>query len=442
MNEPQRIVCKFGGSSLASAAQFLKVRAIVEADPRRLIIVPSALGRRDPADAKITDLLYLCQHAASVGADFDAPFLQIVERFTAIERELGIDAGMAARLEQVRREIAAGSSTDHVASRGEYLCGLLLAALLDAEFVDPVECVVIGAGGSVDHRTWELLPPRLAGARRRIVMPGFYGRDAAGAVRTFSRGGSDVSGAVAARAADALLYENWTDVPGLLMADPRIVDNPRPMAEVSYAEIRELSYMGASVLHEEAMLPVREVGIPIAIRDTNQPALPGTRIVAELSPEIVASTQIAGIASRDSFAMLTIGKHLMNRDAGFVYRLLGVLQRFGIEAEHCPSSIDSVSVVVDGAAIDGRIEDVQATIRRTLQPDRLDFVERIALIAVVGEEMVHTVGIAARVFGALAAAGVNVRLINQGASEINIIAGVAPEDCPRAVRAIYHAFVT
>jgi aspartate kinase len=441
LNTTPRIVCKFGGSSLASAAQFAKVRAIIEADPRRCIIVPSAPGKRDAGDAKITDLLYLCHHAASVGADFSAPFAQITGRFAALERELDVDAGLGRHLQEVREELLRGASADYAASRGEFLCGQLLAAWLGAEFVDPAECVVIGGGGSVDAVTWELLPPRLAVEGRRIVMPGFYGRDAAGRVKTFSRGGSDVSGAVAARAAGALLYENWTDVPGMLMADPRIVDNPRPMAEVSYAEIRELSYMGASVLHEEAMTPVREVGIPIHIRNTNDPAHPGTRIVARLSPEIISSTQIAGIAGKTSFAMITIGKHLMNREVGFVYRLLGVLEQHGIAFEHCPSSIDSVSVVVDATAIEGRVEEVLAAIRRTLQPDELVFVPRIALIAVVGEEMAHTVGIAAKVFRALADAAVNVRLINQGASELNIIVGVAPEDYPQAVRAIYAAFV-
>lgn len=441
MESSARIVCKFGGSSLASAAQFRKVQAIVEADPRRSIIVPSAPGKRDAKDAKITDLLYLCQHAASVEADFSVAFEQIADRFLGIERELGLDAGLAAELAALREALARGITADHAASRGEYLSGRLLAALLGAEFVDPADCVVIGANGLVDPQTWALLGARLADASRRYVVPGFYGRDSEGNIRTFSRGGSDVSGAVAARAAGAALYENWTDVPGLLMADPRIVPDPRPMDEVTYAEIRELSYMGASVLHEEAMAPVREARIPVNIRNTNDPAHPGTHIVAELSPETIKNTQIAGVAGKSSFAMITVAKHLMNREVGFVYRLLGVLEHNGIAFEHCPSSIDSVSVVVDAASIEGRAEQVLAEIRRTLQPDALDFVPRIALVAIVGEGMSHSVGIAAKVFAALAAAGVNVRLINQGASELNIIVGVAPEDYPAAVRAIYGAFV-
>lgn len=434
-------VCKFGGSSLASAAQLHKVRDIVDSDAARRIIVPSAPGRRFPEDTKVTDLLYLCHHASCVGADFAAPFAQVVERFVQIERELGMPASMAARLEGFRAELVAGVSADYAASRGEYFSGVLLATWLDAELVDPADCVHIGSSGVVEPRTWAALGARFGSGAKRYVMPGFYGRDASGAVCTFSRGGSDVSGAIAARAAAASLYENWTDVSGLLMADPRIVDNPRPMAEVTYAEIRELAYMGASVLHDEAMTPVREVGIPIVICNTNAPDEPGTRIVPELSPEIVQSTQIAGIAGKTSFAMITIGKNLMNREVGFVYRLLGVLEHNGIPFEHCPSSIDSVSVVVEARWLEGRIEALLDEIRRTLEPDELDYVPAIALIAIVGEEMARTPGIASKVFAALADAGVNVRLINQGASELNIIVGVAPEDYPLTVRAVYDAFV-
>jgi aspartate kinase len=436
-----RIVCKFGGSSLADAAQFRKVRAIVEADARRRIIVPSAPGKRSPSDTKVTDLLYLCQHAASVGADLSAPFGQIVERYVEIERALGLKPAIAAQLEALRAELARGLSPDYAASRGEHFCARLLASYLDAEFVEPAECVVIGANGIVEPQSYRLLGARLADPQRRYVVPGFYGRDADSKVRTFSRGGSDVSGAIAARAAGAELYENWTDVSGLLMADPRIVDHPRPMAEVTYAEIRELSYMGASVLHDEAMAPVREAGIPVCIRNTNAPEHPGTRIVAKLSPEIEKATQIAGIAGKTNFSMITIEKNLMNREVGFVFRLLGVLEHHGIAFEHCPSSIDTVSVVMEAEQLEGKAEVVIEEIRRTLEPDDVDFVPRIALIAIVGEGMAHTVGIAAKVFNALAAASVNVRLINQGSSELNIIVGVAPEDYPNAVRALYKAFV-
>ncbi len=436
-----RFVCKFGGSSLSGADQLRKVRAIIEADARRSIIVPSAPGKRDSTDTKITDLLYLCHHAASLGADYSASFDQIVERFTGIESDLQIAPFIAQHLEHFRHEMARGVSADYAASRGEHFCGLLLANWLDAEFIEPADCIVISPNGLVDSQTWELLGAKLADRSKRYVIPGFYGRDADGQVRTFSRGGSDVSGAVAARAAEADLYENWTDVSGLLMADPRIVENPRPMKEVTYAEIRELSYMGASVLHEEAMAPVREVGIPVNIRNTNAPEHPGTRIVAQLSPEEVATTQIAGVAGKTSFAMITVGKNLMNREVGFVYRLLGIFEHRGIPFEHCPSSIDSVSVIVESSWLEGQAEQILEEIHRTLEADEVDFVPQIALIAIVGEEMAHTPGVAARVFSALSTSGINVRLINQGASELNIIVGVGPEDYPAAVRAIYGAFV-
>lgn len=437
----ERIVCKFGGSSLASTEQMRKVRSIIESDPRRSIIVPSAPGKRDSSDTKITDLLYLCHHAASMHADFSGPFAQIVERFTGIEEELGITPVIGQHLEQFREQLEGGISADFAASRGEHFCGLLLAAWLDAEFVEPADCIVIGNNGLVDAQTWPLLGARLADTSKRYVVPGFYGRDPEGKVRTFSRGGSDVSGAVAARAAHASLYENWTDVSGLLMADPRIVSQPRPMEEVTYAEIRELAYMGASVLHDEAMAPVREVGIPVNIRNTNAPDHAGTRIVAALSPAIIHSTQIAGVAGKTGFSMITIGKHLMNREVGFVYRLLGVLEHNGIPFEHCPSAIDSVSVVLESKWLEGRVEPVLDEIRRTLEPDEIEYVPDIALIAIVGEEMARTPGIAAKVFTALAAVGVNVRLINQGPSELNIIVGVAPDDYPQALQAIYGAFV-
>lgn len=436
-----RIVCKFGGTSLADANQFRKVRAIVESDPKRTIVVPSAPGKRTSSDAKLTDLLYLCQHSASVGADFSAPFSQIRERFLEIERDLGIDARLGEHLDKLARDIEQGVTPDHVASRGEYLNGLLMAAYLDADFVDPAEYVLIAANGSVDPATYALLGERLKDEKRRYVVPGFYGRDAKGHVKTFSRGGSDISGAIVARAAGAELYENWTDVSGLLMSDPRIVKNPRPMEEVTYAEIRELSYMGASVLHDEAISPVREVGIPICIKNTNAPDHPGTRIVRTLSPEVEKGTEIAGIAGKKNFAMISVEKGLMNKEVGFGYRLLGVLERHGVSFEHCPSAIDSMSVIVEASQLEDKVELVLEEIRTTLAPDKLDFVPQIALIAVVGEGMAKTIGIAAKVFAALRDAQVNVRVINQGASELNIIVGVNPDDYERAVNALYGAFV-
>ncbi len=436
-----RIVSKFGGTSLADAQQFKKVRAIVEADKRRLIVVPSAPGKRADSDAKLTDLLYLCQQSASIGSDFTQAFARISERFLGIERDLGVQAGMAGHLDQLRGAIARGVSRDHVASRGEYLNGLLMAAYLEAEFVDPQDCVLLTPNGGIHPDTYQMLGQRLARSDRRYVVPGFYGRDAQGQIKTFSRGGSDISGAIVARAAQAILYENWTDVSGLLMADPRIVAQAKPMEEATYAEIRELSYMGASVLHDEAISPVREVGIPICIKNTNAPDHPGTRIVHKLSPEILKSTEIAGIAGKKNFVMINIEKNLMNKEVGFAFRLFGVLDRHGVSFEHCPSAIDSMSVVVEASQLEGKTELVLEELRHTLQPDRLELEPQIALIAVVGEDMAKTIGIAAKVFAALRDAQVNVRLINQGASELNIIVGVMPDDYEKAVRALYGAFV-
>ncbi|MFT3925350.1 MAG: aspartate kinase [Myxococcales bacterium] len=436
-----RIVCKFGGTSLADANQFKKVRAIVESDARRSIVVPSAPGKRVPSDAKLTDLLYLCQQSAAVGSDFAAPFAQIRERFLEIERELGVSARIGEHLDKLAADIKKGVTPDHVASRGEYLNGLLMAAYLGAEFVDPADCILITANGGVDQETYRSLGERLSDPKKRYVVPGFYGRDAKGQVKTFSRGGSDISGAIVARAAKAEVYENWTDVSGLLMSDPRIVKNAKPMEEVTYAEIRELSYMGASVLHDEAISPVREVGIPINIRNTNAPEHPGTRIVNKLSPEIDKSTEIAGIAGKKNFSMISIEKSLMNKEIGFAYRLLGILERHGVSIEHCPSAIDSMSVIVESSQLGDKTELVLGEIRTTLAPDKLEFVPQIALIAVVGEGMAKTIGIAAKVFAALRDAAVNVRVINQGASELNIIVGVVPDDYEKAVNALYGAFV-
>lgn len=436
-----RIVCKFGGTSLADAAQFKKVRSIIESDARRTIIVPSAPGKRDSNDAKLTDLLYLCQQSASVGSDFTPVFARIRERFIEIESDLGVQARMSYHLDLLAAAIHQGLSKDHVASRGEYLNGLIMAAFLNADFVDPQDYIVVTPNGGVHPDTYAILGKRLSNRSKRYVVPGFYGHDAQGHIKTFSRGGSDISGAIVARAAQAELYENWTDVSGLLMADPRIVQGAKPMEEATYAEIRELSYMGATVLHDEAISPVREVGIPICIKNTNAPDHPGTRIVHKLSPDVEKSTEIAGIAGKKNFAMVTIEKNLMNKEIGFAYRLFGIFERHRVSFEHCPSAIDSMSVVVEASQLDGKAEQILEEIKSTLRPDRIELESQIALIAVVGEGMARTVGIAAKVFAALRDAQVNVRLINQGASELNIIIGVMPGDYEKSLKALYNAFV-
>jgi aspartate kinase len=378
---------------------------------------------------------------ASMKADFSGPFGTVRQRFLEIEQELGLQTELRAQLDEFEQDLKNGCSADLSASRGEYFNGIILAALLGGDFVDPFEHVVISHNGSVDPKTYDALGKRLSDTGRLYVMPGFFGRDAQGRVRTFSRGGSDISGAIAARAASAILYENWTDVSGPLMADPRVVHNPSPMVEVTYREIRELSYMGASVFHDEAIIPVREAGIPICIKNTNDPDHPGTRIVTRLSPEVEKSTEIAGIAGKRGFMMLCLEKSLMNKEVGFAYRALAVFERRGVSVEHCPSSIDGLNVIADAKAFGEQADAIMEEIQQVLKPDRMDLVPDLALIAVVGEDMANSIGIAAKVFNALRDAQVNVRVINQGASELNIIVGVAPSDYEGAVKALYAAFV-
>lgn len=433
-----RIASKFGGSSVADSKQFLKIRAILEKDPRRSVIVVSAPGKRHAGEAKLTDLLYQCHHAAQKNIPFDEAFALIRDRFLEIEKDLGLKAGMAAEMEAFHKQIADGATKDFIASRGEYFSGKLMAAFLGAEFVEPAECVFFDKAGRLAPRSYEALGARLKDASKRYVIPGFYGADASGKVKTFSRGGSDITGAIAARAAGAELYENWTDVSGLLMADPRIVKDPHPLDLVSYREIRELSYMGASVFHDEAIAPVREAGIPINIRNTNKPDDPGTMIVAKL-PE-VTQYDIAGVAGKKNFTLFTVEKTMMNKEVGFARRFLSLFEAHGVSIEHCPTSIDSMSVLVSSEEIGAdasKAEALREDIERILQPDKLEVEDGLALIAVVGEGMARQVGMAAKVFKALAEAKVNVRIIDQGASELNIIVGVGNADYEKAIRALY-----
>ena len=437
----ERIAVKFGGSSVADGNQIRKVKAIVLADRRRRIVVVSAPGTRHAGDAKLTDLLYLCHEMAAMSTAFDEPFGQIRRRFAGIVSDLGLGTGVLDDLDRFRTQLLAGCSRDFAASRGEYFSARLLAEYLGGEFVDPAEGIVIRANGTIDQGSYQALGERFHKQDTLYVMAGFYGRDRSGQVKTFSRGGSDISGAIAARAAGAVLYENWTDTSGILMADPRIVKNPRSITEISFREIREMAYMGASVFHDEAILPVREAAIPIRIKNTNRPGDPGTLITGKLSEKTIAATEIAGIAGRKDFSMICLEKSLMNKEMGFAFRLLGILREHGVSFEQCPSSIDTISVIVEDAQLKGLEEVIVDEIRRQLQPDSLHIEKNLALIAVVGEGMVRTVGIAAKIFCALKEAGVNVRVINQGASEMNIIIGVAAADYQLAVRALYAAFV-
>lgn len=436
-----RIAAKFGGTSVASADQIRKVKSIIEADARRSVVVVSAPGKRHKSEAKVTDLLYLCQELAEAPTDFSSTFREVKQRFVEIETELGVDAGIAAAIETFGEELRSGVTRDYVASRGEYFNALIIAKFLDAQFADPMETITIQSNGLVDPASYQRLSDRLSNHSQRYVIPGFYGRGVDGKVKTFSRGGSDISGAIAARAIEAICYENWTDVSGLLMADPRIVEQPDPMVEVTYRELRELSYMGASVLHDEATLPVREAGIPIHIKNTNEPEHAGTRIVPRLSEAEAKSTAIAGIAGKCQFAMVCIEKMLMNKEIGFTHRVLDIFQRAGLSVEHVPSSIDGLNVIVDHENARDKLEEIVEEIRTSLRPDNVRVVPELALIAVVGEEMKHSIGVAASVFNALSRAQVNVQVINQGASEVNIIIGVSPDDFHPAINALYREFV-
>lgn len=437
----ERIVAKFGGSSVADGAQITKVKAIVKADPRRRIVVVSAPGKRRPGEAKLTDLLYLCHKMAAMSTAIDEPFALIRSRFAEIVGELALSDRVLVELDRFKMELSAGATRDFVASRGEYFSARLIAEYLDGEFIDPAEAIIIRANGTIDQDSYRALGEKMRHKDRVYVMAGFYGRDRTGLVKTFSRGGSDISGAIAARAVGAVLYENWTDTSGILMADPRIVKNPQSIAEISFREIREMAYMGASVFHDEAILPVREAAIPIRIKNTNRPEDIGTLITGSLSDKTISDTEIAGIAGRKDFSMICLEKSLMNKEIGFAHRLLGILREHGVSFEQCPSSIDSISVIVEDAQLQGLEELIVDEIRRQLQPDSLYIEKDLALVAVVGEGMVRTVGIAAKIFNALKGAKINVRVINQGASEMNIIIGVAAIDYERAVRALYGAFV-
>ena len=435
------VVTKFGGSSLSEASQFRKVKEILLGDSNRMYVVPSAPGRREPDDAKVTDMLYTCHKLASTGelAEFEKVFAELSARYTEIIDELGLNLDFAPHLEQVHYAMLNGQSVDYAASRGEYLNGIILAEYLGWEFIDAAEVIFFDANHRFDsERTQEVLSARLAGTRYAVI-PGFYGSNPDGTIRTFSRGGSDVTGAIVARAAGAELYENWTDVSGCLMADPRIVKRPQRIHVITYRELRELSYMGAGVLHEDAIFPVRMAGIPINIRNTNEPDNPGTMIVR--ADESHVRGAITGIAGKKVFTAIAVEKNMMNSELGFGRRMLEALEECNVSFEHMPSGIDTMTVLVSDHNIEGRIDQVVEKIRRTCKPDHIEVISGLSLIATVGRGMVRYPGTAARIFGALADSGINIRMIDQGSSEINIITGVESADFEKAINAIYNAFM-
>jgi aspartate kinase len=436
-------VCKFGGTSVADAAQLRRVKAIVDADAGRRWVVPSAPGKRNRSDHKITDLLYLCHEHARRGVGFDEVFNLISGRYLTIVSELGLKLDIREILSEIRSRIGAGANADYCASRGEFVNGHIVAALLGWPFVDPAEIVLFDERGAfLSEETNRKVGERLA-QHEHCVVSGFYGAKPDGSIKTFSRGGSDISGAIVARGVKADVYENWTDVSGLLMADPRIVQNPKQIATITYRELRELAYMGATVLHDEAIFPVRESGIPVNIRNTNDPEDPGTFIVKGNggSKQLPYTGQITGVAGRKGFSIISVEKTLMNTEVGFGRRILTVLETNGISFEHMPSGIDTVCLVVSSSELEDKADKVVSEIKLECRPDAVDVEHGIALIATVGRGMMQTPGMAAKVMSALSNAGVNIRMIDQGSGELNIIVGVKEDDFEKAVRAIYAAFV-
>ena len=433
---------KFGGSSLSDAGQFRKVAAIVRADADRRFIVVSAPGKRFSGDEKITDLLYRCAGLASQRKDFSAPFGQIRDRYLSIERELGLEqAHMGPALDEIEAALRSGQATrDYVASRGENLCARLMGAYLGAPMMDAADLIRFDESGAVDFDATQRCCAVLKDLPLAVI-PGFYGAMPDGSVRTFSRGGSDITGSIIARAVGAAEYENWTDVDGFMMADPRIVPEARIMHAVSYEELRELSYMGASVLHEESIFPVRQARIPIHVLNTNRPEGGGTWIVNEgtLMKEHRQGL-VAGIAGRRGFTMITLTKDNLHKEVGFGYALLKILDRHGISFETMPCGIDVLTVVLNDEDIKGKMDILYHEIRTELKPDTVEIASSIALIATVGRGMAHTLGVAARLFTALAQAGISSRIIDQSPKEMNLIVGVDQRDFEGAIRAIYHAF--
>jgi aspartate kinase len=433
-------VAKFGGTSLADANQFQKVKSIIEADPDRHYIVPSAPGKRNNSDRKITDLLYLCHAHVQQNVPFDEVFQIIADRYHEIVGGLGLSLDLKPILEDIKKPIIEGASADFTASRGEYLTGIILSKLLDFQFVDPVDIIYFNKFGSLDtERTQRETLQRLS-QYEKAVIPGFYGRTHDGQIKTFPRGGSDITGAIVARGVHADLYENWTDVSGLLMADPNIIVNPKPIDTITYRELRELAYMGAHVLHDEAIFPVRDAGIPVRIKNTNRPDDPGTLIVKDADP-ITHMGTITGIAGKKDFTVIVIEKTLMNAELGFGRRILSALEGNGISFEHMPSGIDTISVVIADSQLEGKLDKVIQEIQAECNPNSIDVYPNMALIATVGRGMAYTPGIAAKLFTALGSKKINVRMIDQGSSEINIIVGIETNDFDAAVRAIYEAFV-
>ena len=435
-------VAKFGGSSMADAGQYRKVRDILQADEARKVVVVSAAGKRSSKDYKITDLLYLCHAHTQYGVDCTSVFEMITSRYLEIRDELGLQMDLESEFAELKKKLDAKAiSQDELVSRGEYFSAKLMAAFLGYRFVDAASWVHFNMDGTADKETSYPALQGLVGPGECVVIPGFYGVMPNGTIKTFSLGGSDITGALAAAALDADVYENWTDVSGILMADPRIVENPQPIPEVTYDELRELSYAGAQVLHELTIFPVREKSIPLNIRNTNDPNHPGTIIQEDFETETDPHRVITGITGKKDFSIITMFKRGMTSQVGVLRRVLSVLERHGISVDFVPNGIDNVSLVVPTATIEPHLYSILAEIQRDVQPQKLNVLDNIAVVAAVGHRMAFRPGVSGKIFAALGEAGINIRMINQGPDELNIIFGVDNKDFAEAIRVLYNSFV-
>ena len=435
-------VLKFGGSSMADARQFEKVKSIVQADPARRVVIVSAAGKRFSDDHKLTDLLYLCHAHLKYGVSCDNVFDMIRSRYMEIRDDLGLQTDLETEFDALRRKMDKGISQDELVSRGEYFAAQLMADYLGYDFLDSELWLKFNLDGTVDQETsYEALSRAASG--RRVVIPGFYGAMPDGTIKTFTRGGSDITGALAAAALNADVYENWTDVSGFLMADPRIVSDPLPIERITYSELRELSYIGAQVLHEGTIFPVREKNIPLNIRNTNQPDHPGTMIRESFDEleESKDSSFITGIAGRKDFSVITITKNGMSNEVGTLRRILEILEKYQLVVEYLPSGIDSVSLVVAADKLRPCQYQILGEIQKNLKPDTIHVTEDMAIVAAVGRKMAFKPGISGKIFAALGENGINIRMITQGPEELNIIVGVDNKDFAGASRVLYNSFV-
>ncbi len=434
------IALKFGGTSLADAEQIRKAAAIIHQSQHRRYVVVSAPGKRSPDDIKVTDLLYRCYNAAAAGEDFEPSLESVRLRFLDIIRDLDIDFDLDSEIDIIRRHLSGSPERDYMASRGEYLSAKVMAAFLGYKFIDAADHIHFFENGQLNFQKTKEDLKKVLTTTFQAVVPGFYGSLPNGKIHTFSRGGSDVTGSIVARAVHADIYENWTDVSGMLAADPRIVDNPKQIRIITYRELRELSYMGATVLHEDAVFPVQQANISINIRNTNDPDDPGTLIIPHM-PENANSGSVTGIAGHKGFSSILIEKDMMNSEVGFTAKVLNIIAAHGLSFEHLPSGIDTMSLILHTDHLAPVRDQVLSEIQEAVQPDTLFVEDGLALIAVVGQGMAYYKGIAARIFQSITDANVNIRMIDQGSSELNIIIGIAEEDYEAAIRSIYKAVI-